>query len=299
MTNSDGLAGLAALSARVKSERRLLLDRLKSFERKLQESSEGLGCCGVSTHVTLASWSHEESGMSGGRYGWLSFNGQRLIVKTEKHADGWDEPVWENFELEAIKPEWKVLLSAPAILESLVDDISRSLEEEHIVTASTNEWLTKFVAAEKAAIDADIEEQFEQHPSLLESWQKARKAVEVDPEDSIARSSSHAETVMKACLKQLGDTGYEAMTVQSLTSQVVRKLRDAGTLDEGALKSLNGIGPIFHGIGTLRNSSSTAHGKNDGYTPPGPDVAQLINHLSGACSAFVLKQTEKLLKEQE
>ncbi|WP_420876014.1 abortive infection family protein [Pseudomonas taiwanensis] len=32
-------------------------------------------------------------------------------------------------------------------------------------------------------------------------------------------------------------------------------------LDEGTAQSLTGIGTIFHGIGALRNSSGTAHGK--------------------------------------
>ncbi|MGE8059489.1 abortive infection family protein [Pseudomonas sp. NPDC089547] len=198
-----------------------------------------------------------------------------------------------------IKPEWLRSLSTPAILESLVADISRSLEEEHITISTTNEWLTEFVLAEKAAIDSDIEKQFEPHQTLLESWQTAQKAVEIDPEDSIARSSSHTETVLKACLKQLGDTGHETLAIQSLTSRTAKKLHDVGMLDEGAKQALIGIGTVFHGIGTLRNSSSTAHGKNDGYTPPGSDLAQLINHLSGACSAFVLKQTEEVLKGEQ
>jgi len=299
MANNDALTGLAALSARVKGERQRLLDRLKAFDKKLVESSGGLGCCGSSKSVTLEHWEIDDIAVSGGSTGWLFFNGERLIVRVERFADGWAEPDWNDYELAEIKPEWLLLLSTPAILESLVADISRSLEEEHMTISTTNEWLTEFVSAEKAAIDSDIEKQFEHHPTLLESWQKAQKAVEVDPEDSIARSSSHAETVLKACLKQLRDTGYETLTMQNLTSRTAKKLHEAGMLNEGAKQSLIGIGTIFHGIGTLRNSSSTAHGKNDGYTPPGPDLAQLINHLSGACSAFVLKQTEKVLKDEQ
>lgn len=299
MVSSDGLAGLAALSAKIKNERRLLLDRLKSFEKKLLESAEGLGCCGSSKSVTLSSWDHEESGVSGGRAGWLFFDGVKLTVRTESYSDSGHESDYDDYGLDAVQPGWLVLLSAPKILDSLVADISRILEEEHIVIATANEWLTKFVEAEKGAIDTDLEEHFEQHPSLLESWQKARRAVESDPEDSITRSSSHLETVLKTCLKQLGDSGYETLSVDKLTSRAVKRLRDAAILDEGALQSLTGLGTIFHGIGTIRNSSSTAHGKNDDYSPPGVDVAQLINHLAGSGSAFVLKQTEKILKGKE
>lgn len=296
MASGDGFAGLKALSAKVKNERRLLLERLKAFENKLFESSEGLDCYGSSTSVTLSTWDHEESGISGGVVGWLFFDGKKLWVRTEAYSDSGHESDYSEHEIDSVEPRWLVLLSTPKILDSLIANISRILEDEHTLTATANEWLTEFVEAEKALIDADLEDHFEKHPSLLESWQKARKAVEVDPEDSIARSCSHVETVLKACLKQLGDVGYEAAPMQNLNSRIAKKLLDAGTLNKGAMQALTGIGTIFHGIGTLRNSSSTAHGKNDGYTPPGPDLAQLINHLAGACSAFVLKQTEKVVQ---
>lgn len=299
MASSDGLAGLAVLSAKVRAQRRTLLERLKSFEKKLLESAEGLGCVGSSKYVTLSTWDHEESGFSGGQVACLFFDGVKLSVRTESYSDGGQESKYGDQDLDSVHPGWLVQLSAPKILDSLVADISRILEDEHILFATANEWLTKFVATEKAVIDADLEEHFEVHPSLLESWEKARRVIESDPEDSITRSSSHLETVMKACLKQLGDTGYETLPVDKLSSRTVKKLRDTGIVDGGVLQCLTGLGTIFHGIGTIRNFSSTAHGKNDGYSPPGVDVAQLINHLAGCCSAFVLKQTEKILKGME
>ncbi|MGJ7513631.1 abortive infection family protein [Pseudomonas baetica] len=299
MANNDGLSRLASLTTKLKNERRLLLEKLEALEKKLVDSMGELGCYGTSNSVMLESWFYEESDRAGTTTGWLAFDGSKLIVRTEKYEDGWPEPDWNEYSLKEISPEWQVLLSRPVVLESLIDNISSQLEAEHDTITNTNERLTEYVAAEKAAIDADLEQHFEQHPTLLESWQKAQKAVEVDPEDSIARSCSHAETVMKTCLKQLGDTGYEGDAVQGLTSRVVKKLRGAGCLDEGSLQSLKGISTIFHGIGTLRNSSSTAHGKNAGYTPPTPVLAQLVNHLSGAGSAFVLKQTEKVVQGEQ
>lgn len=299
MASGDGFAGLKALSAKVKNERRLLLERLKAFENKLLDSSEGLGCFGSSTSVTLSTWDHEESGISGGLVGWLYFDGEKLWVRTEAYSDSGHESDYSDREIDTVEPRWLVLLSTPKVLDSLITNISRILEDEHTLTATANEWLVEFVEAEKTLIDADLEDHFEKHPSLLESWQKARKAVEIDPEDSIGRSCSHVETVLKACLKQLGEVGYERLPLQALNSRTAKKLLDAGTLTKDAIQTLTGVGTIFHGIGTLRNSSSTAHGKNDGYTPPGPDLAQLINHLAGACSAFVLKQTEKVVQAQQ
>jgi hypothetical protein len=299
MASIDGLAGLAALSAKVKSERRILLERLKSFEKKLLEAAEGTGCFVYSKSVTLSTWDHEDSGFSGGMAGWLAFDGHKLTVRTESYSDSGQDSKYDVQDLDSTPPSWLILLSAPRILDSLVLNISKTLEEEHTLFATANEWLTKFVAMEKAIIDGDLEENFEQHPNLLESWQKARKTVESDPEDSITRSCSHLEAVLKACLEQLGDVGYETLPVDKLNSRVVRKLRDAGVVEGGALQSLTGLGTIFHGIGTIRNSSGTAHGKIGGYSPPGVDIAQFINHLAGCGSAFVLKQTAKILKGKE
>ncbi|WP_047605168.1 abortive infection family protein [Pseudomonas putida] len=297
MSKSDGMAGLAALSAKLKNERRILFERLKGFEEKLLGLMDGLGCSGSSKPVTVSTWEHEESGLSGGRVAWLFFNGSKLKVRAGSYSDfGGHDSEQDEYELDAVQPGWLALLSVPEYLDSLVADISNTMEDEHALFSSANEWLTKFVAAEKGAIDADLTEQFEKHPTLLESWQKARSVVESDPEDSIARSCSHLETVLKACLKQLGDSGYETMPVDKLTSRMVKKLRDANIADVGVLQSLSGLGTIFHGVGTTRNSSSTAHGKNEGYSAPGVEVAQLINHLAGAGSAFILKQTEALSK---
>lgn len=294
MGNGDRMAGLAALSAKVKGERRILLDKLKAFEQKLADLTDGLGCSGSSKYVPISTWHHEESGFGGGRSAWLFFQGDKLKVRTETFSDLDEKSDRIDYELAEAKPGWLALLSGPECLDSLVADLSRTLSEEHTLFASANEWLTKFVATEKAAIDADLTAQFLPYPTLLESWEKARAAVESDPEDSIVRSCSHLETVLKACLKQLGEVGYETMPVDKLTSRAVKRLREASIVDGGVLQCLSGLGTTFHGIGTTRNSSSTAHGKNEGYSAPGVEVAQLINHLAGAGSAFVLKQTEKL-----
>lgn len=299
MANSDGLRKLASASAKVRVQRRMLLERLKSFEIKLLESMEGLNCCGTSKYVTLSTWDHEESGLSGGKIGWLFFDGEKLSVRTQCYSDTGQEANYEDWNLDSAQVGWLARLSAPIILNSLVVDISMSLEDKHNLFATANEWLNEFVETEKSVIDADLNEHFKLNPTLLDSWQKARSVVESDPEDSITRSSSHLETVLKTCLKQLGDTGYETMSVDKLSSRAVKKIRDSGVIDGGALQSLTGLGTVFHGIGTTRNSSSTAHGKNEGYLPPSVDVAQLINHLAGVGSAFILKQTGKILKGHE
>lgn len=254
MTTSDGLVGLAVLSAKVRSERRILLDRLRTFEKKLLESAEGTRCSGVSNHVTLSTWEHEDSGFCGGIVGWLFFDGVKLSVRTEAYSDCGHDSKYDNQNLDTAQPGWLAQLSAPKILDSLVADISRVLEEEHIFFATANEWLTKFVTAEKAVIDDDLRKQFAQYPNLFDSWLKARGKVEIEPAESITRSCSYLETVLKVYLKQLGDAGYETLPLEKFTARTFKKLRDSGVVDGDAFKSLSGLGTIIHGIGTTRNA---------------------------------------------
>lgn len=298
MADKDGMAGLADLSAKVKRGRQVLLSQLKLFESKLLDFSGGLGCSGNSKTVTISTWHHEESGFSGGHVAWLFFDGVKLLVRTEGYSDSGHDFSHENHELDMAKPSWLALLSAPEYLESLVADLSRTLAEENCRYASANQWLTEFVTAENEVIDRDLEASFSPYSVLLESWGKARASVVSDPEDSIARSCAHLETVIKACLKRLGDTGYETEALVKLINRVGNKLHDGQAVDSGVLQMLGGLKGIFHGIGTIRNSSSTAHGKNEGYTVPGVEVAQLINHLAGVGSAFLLKKAEMIAKRE-
>lgn len=296
MDKLDGLARLAALSAKVSDERKTMLERFKTFEKQLLESAGGAH--GSSLAVSLHTWDDENSGVSGGRKGWLCFDGSVLWVDTEFYTDGGHESSTDVHELESVDPDWLASLAVPKVIASLVTNLQENLERKSALLTAANDWLTQFVTVEKAMIDSDLTESFAESASLLDSWQSAKRLVEADPEDSITRSVSHLETVIKGCLRQLGETGHEALPLERLTSRIVKKLREAGTDDDGALESLTGLGTIFRGIGTVRNSRSSAHGKNEGYVAPGVDVAQFVNHLAGVGSAFMLKQTEKIRESQ-
>ncbi|MBC3492454.1 hypothetical protein [Pseudomonas taiwanensis] len=150
--------------------RKRLLAELKAFEAKLLESSDGIDCSGSSVAVSLYHWSTEEHDVSGAVYGWLFFNGEKLVVRTESATDSWPDPDGKDYELGDVTSEWQVLLSKPEIFASLVGSMSKSLEVEHVTISTTNEWLTKLVTEEKAVIDSEIQEQFDNRPNLLESW---------------------------------------------------------------------------------------------------------------------------------
>ena len=58
--SDDGFVELAAQSARVRNEHRLLLQGLKSFEQKLVELVEGLGCGGNSKTLRFSEYTDAE-----------------------------------------------------------------------------------------------------------------------------------------------------------------------------------------------------------------------------------------------
>ncbi|MCU7239988.1 abortive infection family protein [Pseudomonas peradeniyensis] len=297
MADSEGFSRLAVASSKVRGERRSLLEKFEVFEKRLVELTEGLGGSGSSTYTTLSTWDDPVSGFSGGITAWLYFDGLNLRINTEPYCDNGQEFECRTHALQDAELSWLARLSMPAFLESLLSCITRNLEAQHEAFSSANEWLAKFVAQEKVAIDEDLAHRLEQTPNFLESWMRARAVVESDPEESITRSNSHLETVLKGCLRRLGDSGYEKMPIEKLTSRIKNIFRDSGAPSASALDTLTGIGTILHSIGTVRNSHSTAHGKNEGYLPPSMDTAQLINHLSGIGSIYIIKQTEKILSE--
>ncbi|KQQ67852.1 hypothetical protein ASF84_01575 [Pseudomonas sp. Leaf127] len=185
-------------------------------------------------------------------------------------------------------------VSDTKVLNSLVADLLQNLDKEFLKTAAAAQSLAQFMTVEKAIIDADLDSLFSNSSKLLDSWLKARKLVFPDPDQSISLSCTHIETVLKSCLKALGEEGYDSYSIEKLLKRLLGILRDSSTIGPAASEMLQGVGTVFHGIGTLRNE--TSHGKDDDYVSNPPELAQTVNHLAGVASVFVMKQTTLFLK---
>jgi hypothetical protein len=292
----DGFAALAARSAQVRNEHRLLLEGLKAFEKRLCELVDGLGFRGCSKEIVLQEFTDSDSEPVGHTNGFLGFDGQALYVaaRDEPRAP-WDDGDYSVYQVEKVGVEWQRRLSDPEVLDSLVQDLVHELEKDLDMTAPLVASLTGFLAVEKAEIDSDLDSYFDANPVFIASWVKARKAVITDPELSIALSCSHVETVLKKCLKTLGAEGYEDESLSSLISKTIKILRAGNTLDDHTKQMLTGASTICHGIATIRNRKSVAHGKNEGYILPTGDLAQTLNHLAGVISVFVIKHTDLVM----
>lgn len=295
--SDDGFAELAALSEKVRNEHRLLLEGLRTFERKLRDLVGGLRCRGVSDDVTFDEYFDHEGEIIGHIHGFLSFDGKELWVSFKEEPNpGFEESRWEYKPIDKIGADWQRKISDQKVLDSLVANLMLSLIAEFEKTAPVVQSLGQYLTIEKAEIDSDLDELFSGNTKLLESWVKARKSVETDPELSITRSCSHVETVLKGCLKSLGETGYLKDPIEKLGRKVLDILKKSSVIDEATFQMLQGVGTFFVGIGTIRNAQSASHGKDEEYVPPTSDLAQTVNHLAGVASVFVMKQTNIYLK---
>lgn len=296
--SDDGFAELAARSEKVRNEHLHLLHGLRAFEQKLLALVDGLNVAGNSATVTFDEILDLEGDPMGHTACYLAFTGKELMVGWMQVPRPSDEDLWSLCSLDRAGADMQRRLSDLNVLDSLLRDVGKNLEAEYEKTAPVVQSLSQFMTIEKAKIDSDIDEFFGNDSKLLDSWLKARKAVESDPELSITRSCSHVETVLKGCLKSLGQTGYQKDPIEKLGSRVLDILKKSSVIDESTSQMLRGVGTFFLGIGTIRNAKSASHGKDDEYDPPTSDIAQTVNHLAGVASVFVMKQTKIYLKNK-
>lgn len=296
--SDDGFAELAARSEKVRNEHRLLLEGLTAFQQKLLDLVGGLNVGGNSLTIAIDEILDLEGDPIGHTACYLAFTGKELMVGWKEVPRPSEEDYWSLCSVESAGAYMQRRLSDPNVLGSLIRDIAKNLETEFEKTAPVVQSLAQFVTIEKAEIDSDLDELFSGNTKLLASWIKARKAVQTDPEMCITLSCSHVETVLKTCLKSLGETGYKKDAIEKLGSKVLDILKKSSVIDEATSQMMRGVGTFFLGIGTIRNAQSASHGKDEEYVPPTSDLAQTVNHLAGVASVFVMKQTNIYLKSK-
>lgn len=294
--SDDGFAALGAQSAKARNENLQLLQGLRAFEQKLLDLVDGLNVAGNSITVIFDEITDLEGDPSGHTACYLAFTGKGLTVGWKNVPLPSEIDYWSLCSLESAGPDMQRRLSDLSVLDSLLRDIGQNLEAEFQKTAPVVQSLSQFVTIEKAEIDSDLDELFSGTVNLLESWIKARKTVQTDPEQSITLSCSHVETVLKGCLKSLNATDYETLPIEKLARKTLGLLKAHSSIDTVTAEMVQGAITMSKSIGETRNFKSSSHGKNEGYVPPSSDLAQLANHLAGIVSVFVMKQTDRVTK---
>lgn len=296
--SDDGFSALGAQSAKVRNENLQLLHGLRAFEKNLLDLVDGLNVAGNSITVIFDEITDLEGDPSGHTACYLAFTGKGLVVGWKNVPLPSEIDYWTLCSLESAGPDMQRRLSDLNVLDSILRDIGQNLEKEFQKTAPVVQYLSQFVSIEKAQIDSDLDELFRGNSKILDSWIKARKAVQTDPELCITLSCSHIETVLKGCLKSLGETGYKKDTILKLWTKALDILKKSSVIDEATSQMMRGIGTFFLGVGTIRNVQSVSHGKDEEDSMPTSDIAQTVNHLAGVASVFVMKQTQIYLKNK-
>lgn len=123
-------------------------------------------------------------------------------------------------------------------------------------------------------------------------WLKALDRRMTDPEGAITMARTLLETVMKKVLDEVGEQYSEGDDLPKLYANAAKALNLAPSQHaEDAIKSiLGGATKVVHGLGTLRNKMSDAHGRG-GPLPvrASPRHASLAVNMAGTIATFLVE----------
>lgn len=130
--------------------------------------------------------------------------------------------------------------------------------------------------------------------SITRNWEKAVQNIDNDPEDSISRSKTLLETILKQILdskKVTYDTyGENFPGLYKLVSKEL-SLTPGGEYDAIFNQILNGCSSVVQGVNAARGKLGLSHGKNNEQLKnlPLSRHAELMVNLSGAMAVFLIK----------
>lgn len=125
---------------------------------------------------------------------------------------------------------------------------------------------------------------------VLREWQRAAKQVGNDPDDAITAARSLVETVCKHVLDILRVPYDDSMDLPALYRLTARHLPllPNEAANDAVRQVLGGCMSIVHGLSTLRNRMSDAHGRGLTYTGATIPLAKLAVNSAGTIAAFLI-----------
>ncbi|GBO54227.1 abortive phage resistance protein [Pseudanabaena sp. lw0831] len=127
------------------------------------------------------------------------------------------------------------------------------------------------------------------------AWQKALERRDEDPEAAITMARTLLESVCKHILDDASIAYSDKDDLLKLYRETAKQLNMAPEQhqEEVFKQILSGCFSVIHGLGTLRNKLSDAHGKGKKAIKPSPRHTTLAVNLAGSMAAFLVTTWEE------
>ncbi|MEP1446270.1 MAG: abortive infection family protein [Paraglaciecola sp.] len=292
-------------SSNIKDQRRTFVAKLEELNNTLVESLNGIDVWAESLKDTL-----ETIGPDDWVYGSLTFSNGELKVTYRTTEDDFHDsmnmipPEYQSYKHKSINScsiEWLEKLSSENQINTLLSNIDNFLASIENNTIGAIESLNNALDSQSEEIaneTADVLKEYESD-DLLRIWLKARSSIQLDPADSITRSSSYLESVCRLILAKENVPLPKKKDISNLIGAAVKTLDLSDDSEANTdLKSLfGGIKGIFQAVGTMRTHFGTAHGFSPGDYVAQEHYARLVNDASATVSTYLLRRLKQKLNK--
>lgn len=288
-------------SSSINAQRNVFLLKLERLNSTLAESLNG-----IDLYARSAKESLEIIGVDDWIYGYLVFSQGRLEVRYRSTEDDYQDFMnqvpeeyqsYQSKELKLCPITWLEKLSSEAQINRILSEINTSLEYIEKNTTNSLESLNKALDSQSEEIANETTHALREVESdeLIRYWIKARSCIQLDPEESITRSSSYLESVCRLILNKLEVSLPDNKDITSLIGAAVRalELSENSEANRDLQQLFGGIKSIFQSIGAMRTHFGTAHGITPGDYAPKEDYARLINDAAATASTYLLRRFKK------
>lgn len=290
-------------SENIKNQRNTFVTKLEELNNILSESLSEIDLWAQSAKETL-----QMIGPDDWIYGHLSFSDGKLEVVYRSTEDDFHDSLnqipdeYQIVQSKSIKScpiEWLEKLSTEKPINSLLSNIEKSLASIESDTMGSIDSLTKALnsQSEEIANETTNELKNSNTDELLRAWLKARNSIQLDPADSITRTSSYLETVCRLVLKETNKPLPNKKDITSLIGAAVTALdlSDNSEANNDMKQLFGGVKSIFSAIGSMRTHFGTAHGFTPGdYVAP-EHYARLVNDAAATVSTYLLRRMKQKL----
>jgi len=295
---------IKAKSNKIKENRKHFFDKLIQLQDILSNSLDGIEVFARSDKVTLEMLSEDDW-----IYGYLSYSNGKLEVAFRSTEDDFIDSMknvpseywnYDVKELDACPIKWLERLSTEKSINNLLKSIEKSLDNIEDESQTSIKSLEVVLESQSNVISDDaisVLKEFDDD-NLHRDWLKARSMIQMDPSDSITRTSSYLESVCRKILSDQNVDLPQKKDISNLVSATVNIIKISEDREaKNDLKQLfGGIKSIFQSIGALRTHFGSAHGASPRDYEIDQHCARLASDAAAAVSIFLLQRYKKMKK---